>query len=433
MATTARSALRKALSENMGDWHEDTGETNSTKANIVDKGLLALPGGGDDDFCLGFYVMDPGADEIRRVKTYTASTNTIVCEDDFTTAITAGTTYELHRFDPLWKHAAINQAIEEVYPFLYLALVDETLVVDDILLNSDFENGTFTSWTTVGSPTLTSEATIVFHGAKSAKIVSSGSAVGQLTQTPTINTEEITGKAVKFWAWVYATAADTARIRLDFDGTTIENSEFHSGKDQWELLKVETSVIDGATNPVKAIVESAISGTSYFDSSRLRVGTLLRHTIPTSLLELRYVLQQSREENEVDFQPIRRGGLHAAGLPEPFRRLRLEGMAPLSRVTSESGTTEVGGIQTRLILAWAEYYLWRTIAQRGSAEDRRRYQEDAQSARDYAIYLQGQPGVRTAPMGAQDRAGIWHQEEDASGRYLIFDARASSFSLRSMV
>ncbi len=220
------------------------------------------------------------------MRSYTVSTSTLVVEEAFSSAVDSSVTYELHRYDPTDKHNAINRAIEELYPSLHLRVRDETLVVDDLLSNSDFEtfaSSAFTGWTEVGSPTTSAETTLMMHGSQSAKVVADSGAAGQLTQAPTTNIREVTSKTATFKCWVYATAADTARIRMDWDGTNFENSDYHSGRDQWELLSVTASVPSDATQ-VKAICEVAASGTAYFDASWMAVGPVYKYTVPTSII-----------------------------------------------------------------------------------------------------------------------------------------------------
>lgn len=421
MATTTRVALLQKLSERLGDHFSSTSTTNGSTTTIIDTALKNLPNGADDDGFIGFYARPTQSaqaevGEIRRVSDYTASSGTLTFQSAFSGAPQSGETYELHRFDPADKHIAIGQALEEVYPDIYLPIIDETLVVDDVLSNSDFETGTFTDWTAVGSPTLSQETTLVFHGAQSAKVVASG-ADGQLTQSPTVNIEEITNETATFRAAVYATAANATRLRIDFGGgNTIENSEFHSGSDQWEILDVTVGIPDSATQ-IKVICEVVDGNTGYFDASRLGLDHQFRYTEPTSILDLRYVEFQTSEGREKDnYKPLQRGQR-----PPPLARIRLEGMALLSQPSTDSGTTEIGEPQTAVISALAEALLWRITARRAAADDRARYIEDEEIARSEANVLLSKPGVRTFLMGAMNSRQLWHEEEDSTGRFLVLD------------
>ena len=291
MATTTRAVLRQRLSEEIGDYQSltTTSTGNSAGTSVVDTGLRNLSGGADDAaFDNKFVLITSGANtgETRMVKDYIANSTTLVMQESFSGgAVESLVTYELHSYDPAQKHQAISRAIAELYPFLYLPLRDETVVVDDRLSNSDFEtfSGGFTGWTEVGSPTVTADTTTLIHGSQSAKMVGDSGAAGQLTQAPSINMNEITNKSITFKCWVWCAAADTARIRLDWDGSDIDSSVYHNGQNEWQLLDVTASVPTSATQ-VKAILEVVASGTAYFDACWLDAGPIQKYTIPTAFV-----------------------------------------------------------------------------------------------------------------------------------------------------
>lgn len=424
MATTTRAAARRILGENIGDHFASTATTNGTTTTIVDTALLSYAGlGGDDNGFINWYIIvtesGHGAlGEIRQVKSYDfdGTPGELTLESALTAAVNSGQAYELHRYDPRHKHVALNRGVEEINGVLFLPLIDETLVVNDILANSDFEtfSSGFTSWTEVGSPTVTAETTIVFHGTNSAKVISDAGSDGQLTQAPTINVADIVRQTAELHCWVYATAGSVARIRLDWDGSNFANSEFHNGEDAWKLIKLSASVPDSATQ-IKVILEVAAgTNTAYFDACRLSVGDKHRYTIPTTFEELRYVDQQADEEDETDYReiPIR---------PWNLRRLRLTGKGVLTEFTTvDTSTVEIGGNQINLLCRYAEVQFWRIIAALAADDDKREYLAMAQTAERYYEILRDRV-LGQSPMGAQKRRGVWHTERDASGYYLHFD------------
>ena len=326
-------------------------------------------------------------------------------------------TYELHQYDPAQKHRAISRAIEELYPFLYLPLINETIVVDDRLSNSDFEtfSSGFTGWTEVGSPTVTAETTYVIHGDQSAKVVGDSGAAGQLTQAPTINIDEITNKTVTFKCWVWCAAADTARIRLDWDGSDIANSEYHKGQNEWELLDVAASVPTTATQ-VKAIIEVVASGTAYFDACWLEAGPIHKYTIPSNVLTGPHYVTEAGSEQDINpyFFPI-------MGVPTSGRRLRVEGMGLLSRPSSDTDTTEVSAPQSNIITAYAGMYFFRTQAASNAVDESSRFTELAANFSRDAVRMSAQPGLRMPRLGAHKHRDVWHTETDADGKYIVFD------------
>jgi len=425
MATTTLSTMRQRLSEAIGDYYSLTATGGST-STLVDAALADYTE--SNDGIQGWVKMTSGAasGDLRRIKGssgYTASSTTIAPTRNFSGTVANTHTYEWHpRVSPVDKDNAILRAIEELFPYLYLPIRDETLFVDDRLANSDFETfsgGAFTSWTSVGSPTLAAETSIVIHGSQAAKVTSGGGAVGQLTQAPTININEITNKQASFKCWVYATAADVVRVRLDWDGTNFKNSAYHSGSDQWELLGATATVPSSATQ-VKAICEVAAGGeVGYFDRSYLDVGAIYKYTIPTTLQRGPYYVRQQDSETHPEGPYYSIG---KANIPTAGRILRLEGMDLLTRPSSDTATTEVDGERVNLIVEKAKEILYRMLSGRtASPESRDQFLRDSREAGINVLQMLRQPGLSMMPMSAENSNGTWHTEEDASGRYLVFD------------
>mgnify|MGYP005817988551 CR=1 FL=1 len=427
MGTTARSEIRQLVSEDDGDFYESTtssagGASGETIIDTATQDLTEV-----DDGIQGWYILTSGSNsgDIRRIKAtsgYTQSSGTITPTRAHSAQIATSVTYEIHSIDPVDKHVAINRALEQCFSLgLYLPIRDETLIVNDHLANSDFEtfSGGFNSWTEVGSPTVTQETTIVFHGSQSAKVVASGAA-GQLTQAPTINISEVTGKSVFFWRWVYATAVSTARVRLDWDGSAFDNSEYHSGNDQWELLKAEGSVPNSATQ-VKVICEVADGGTAYFAGpGGLMIpdyrGNIVRYTMPTSIIALHSVLMQQNEDHIDDYIRIPK----TIG-PVSGRFLRLIGRNYLTRPATDSAFTEVDGPRLSVVVAKALEILYRLRAGKTlDADEKRDLLAQAVQWQQEAADRASQPGVRMDPMGADDPTDRFSIEEDSSGKYLVF-------------
>ena len=430
LAETTLQTMRQSLSENMGDFESfaTTADGSAAFKSVISTALLDLLGGGDEDAFENFYLLvadsSSSADgESRRVANYVPDLDnpTLLFDRPFSVQIESGVTVELHRFDPTDKGNAIRQAIRELQGDLYLNIRDESLIVDNLLSNSGFEtfSSGFTGWTEVGSPTVTQETTIIRHGSGSAKVVAAAGAAGQLTQAPTINIDELTNETARTKRWVYATAANTARLRLDWDGSNFANSSYHSGRDQWELLEIEAAVPSTATQ-VKAICEVVANGTGYFDLGWLKVLPVYQYTIPTALLQgPRHVHQQANEDHtEGPYYPI-----PDDGIPTEGRILRLRGKGILSQPTTDSGTTEVGEPQTQLIVAYAKMLMYRLMASpaRSAQQNRQGYIDSAKDAAGEVAILKAQRGIVMPPLGAQRHRGSWHVEQDDTQRLLVFD------------
>ena len=418
--------LIQRLSELIGDYRSLTA-SGGTSSTLVDTDLANYT---EDDGGIQGWVKIIGADganpegDIRRIKNgtagYTASSTTININFNFSAAVASGDTYELHRFDPVVKRTAINRAIEQLYPILYLPLIDETLIIDNLFSNSQFESpvsgGNSPSWTKVGTIVLADEATIVRHGSKSLKAVNSSGSVAGIVQAPTVNINQLTGKTATAKHWVYATAASAVRLRWDWDGTNFFDGEYHTGEDEWQLLNAIATIPDSATQ-LKLRLEVADGATVYFDTGYGAVGPLYRYTIPSTIITGPYrVYEQYQETNpEGPYYPIN-GGLSKGNI------LRLVGKNYLSRPATDSATTEVDGPQVNLIAAKAAEILFSGMVVGDSKN--RFHTPDFWSVEVYG--MRGKPGlidrtgIKTPPMSAEMPNDAWRVERDSSGNYLVF-------------
>ena len=420
--TTTRATLRQNLQElYYGDYWSLTSTAAGDSDTIVCS-ALAERAEGDDAFP-GWWALNvasghAGIGEERRVKGsggYTASTTSLEFNYAFGTTLGDAKAFELSRYAPADYHIAINRAIEQLHPTLYLPIKDETLIVDNLLSNSDMETyaaTVFTGWTEVGSPTSSEESTIVFHGTNSAKLVASG-AVGQMTQAPSINIDEVTGKTAHAGFRVYATDANAARIRLDWDGSNFENSSYHSGNDQWELLKVSGAVPSTATQ-VKVILEVADGYTAYFDLGYLYIDPIYRYTVLSTIIGEPHFLSMQYDEDDAN------GSFYAVRKPTPGRLLRVEGKGYLSRPTTDTGTTEVDGARVNLILARAAIIMCGIQMAKTTSSDEIAVLE---GIRDRAIddynSLIRRSGIAMPGMSA-DKRETWYTDEDSSGKVIVF-------------
>ena len=273
MATTTRANLRKALSEKIGGFQSfaTTADGNDAKTSLVSTQLKNFANGNADAAFEGeFFLGTSGANEgeRKRCSSYIVDASdgpTAFLEDAFSNQTSSADTFEMHRYDPDLLHVSLSRALAEVFPTVYKPIRDETLVVDNILLNNDFETegttGTFANWTEVNSPTVTVETSRVFHGTNSAKVVAGSGAVGQLTQTLDVNINEVAGKTATFKVRVWTDGSSQARLSIDW-GTSTETGEYHTGDSSWRLLSVDAAVPTDATQ-AQVICEVAAEKTAY--------------------------------------------------------------------------------------------------------------------------------------------------------------------------
>jgi hypothetical protein len=181
MATVTRKRLRELLARATGFYFSGTA-TGGAAGNIQDTSADKFDSF-DDNIIKGKWahiVTDAGgsaaAPEGEARKISTISTTTASVDTDFSAGVASGDIYEITQFHPSYYNDAIAEAIRQVYPSLYLPLRDETLVVDNLLSNWDFEtldsgSPTFANWAETGSPTVTQEASRLKHGSGAAKVI----------------------------------------------------------------------------------------------------------------------------------------------------------------------------------------------------------------------------------------------------------------------
>lgn len=418
------------LSEQYGDWFSGTcsaaGAVDGT--TLVDTQLEEFSN--DDDFCAGWWVRITSGNndqEIRLVKRtsgYSQANTTITVTRPFTNQVATNVTYELHRLNPTYKLNALARASILSYPKLYLPIVDDTLIVDDQLSNTSFESFSspdFTSWTRINSPTMTQETSIIFHLSNSAKMVSGGSA-GSINQAPTLNIAELSGRTATFKRWVWSDTKDESRIQLKFGGSGANDADsaYHTGNDEWKLLSVSASIPTDATK-VDCFCQVVANQTGYFDGgsgSGLFINRIHKYTIPTTILRGPHFVQQQYYEDRPDGPYY---SLADYTTPQAGRILRLRGMGILAQPTTDNGTVEIGEPQVELFLAHASVWLYRTLMQRGSQQEREHLRLFRQDWEVDVHRLEIVRGIAMRPMGAEIPRGTWHVEEDSGGRYLIFN------------
>jgi hypothetical protein len=426
MATT-RTVLRQRLSEALGDYWSSTTTGSGDSVTLVDTDLRRLFGSNDEP--AGWWIlMTSGAasGEVRRVKFssgYTASSGTAIVSDDFSASTGSGSTYEIHRISPEQKNNAINRAAELLFTRgLYLPVVDETLVVDDLLLNGNMEtfSGGFTSWATFGSPTVTAETSRVIQGSSAAKIVAAGSDEGiEQNRFAAININEHVNKTLHFQGHVFAAAANAARLRVTFDGSTFTSSSYHGGSDEWEgpsSMYVQVSIPTDATE-LTFTLDVANGNTAYFDDLRAWIGghKIRRYTIPTTFRRgPNYVLYQANNnETYGTYAPLHRR-------PPQGSRLRLVGSNVLSRPSTEAGTMEVEDDAIELIVARAAQYLCQMLSGNPLSNTAEIYRGEEAKWNAAVERILATGGVLPARMGSE-LPTEWYIEEDGEARYLVLD------------
>jgi len=433
MATQTRAVLKQLLSEAMGDYNSLTTTTigAAAGASLISTGLLELSN--DDDFCKDWWIEitalvsgGPPVGEIRKILSFTVSTWTIVPVTAFSLQVKTGTAFLLHRINPTQKHEALKQASVLCFPQggkhgLYLPLSDETLAVDNLLLNASLDtfSTTFTSWSNIGTPTLAAETTRKVHGSGSASITASGAVEGIEQNIFTkINIKEVVGKTLCVRGWVWCATADSARIRVTLDGSTYTNSDYNGGDAEWEGPDVQEIdvVITADATEITVSCEVADGITAYFDLVTAYIDPINKYTLPTTMIRGPFQVEQQYDELNPtsNFYPI-----GAQSSLVPGRVLRLTGMGYLSQPTADTGTVELDVGQADYFVAQAIQWLYRALLQGGSQQEREYIRQLRQEwQQDIALMEQRGPTMDNMVMSPSPAWRVG--PPDSSGRYLEF-------------
>ena len=386
--------------------------------SLIDTGLLSLPGGGDDDFCEGWYVILTTSTageygETARVSSYSAAAWDITLATALTGSPSAGETFTLCRYDPNDLNVAINRAVELLYPSLYIPLRDETLITNNLLTNPHFEtfSTTFTGWTHTAN-TWTQETSRVWHSTNSAKGVASGAA-SQLTQNlfPTVNVHEMQGKILHIRGRVWASDADAARLRVSTDGgSTFTSTSYHGGGEEWEgpsTMYIDLTIPDAATS-LTVYCEVADGYTAYFDNVVAYVDHLYQYTLPSGFVRRPFqaLLQANETEPDGLYIPfahyIEHDSTNNYLMPIDWlpsnRIIRLIGQGPLSTMSTDAGTTEIDAPHTHLVVARAAQYLYEQLAADAGMAEKDAYERDALKWTARVAELIATPGMRMRRM-----------------------------------
>ena len=429
--STARSTLQGILANELyGSRFTSLATTSAGNAGgttLVDTGLINLPSGNDDNAFVGFWILitelvsgGPAVGESGKVSTYDATTvpGTITIESALTAQIKTGTSYELHRYDPTDMNTGLNRAVELLYPALYIPQKNETLLVDQLLANGDFDTwsgSAFTGWSSIGTPTLAQETTRKVHSTGSASIVASGATEGlEQNLFTSVNFREVVTKTLHVRGWVFATVASAARIRVTFDGTTYTNGSWHGGDAEWEndsLQYIDVAIPADATE-MTVSCEVTDGNTAYFDLVRAWIDPIHRYTIPSAILKGPYTLSIQRSLSQPDgpFDPIedfdveedssgRYILLNHSG--SSGRLLKVTGIGLLSTMSTDSATTEIDAPRTHLVVARAAQWMYENMRSDSAMEGRDIYGQEAARWKQRVAELLATPGMRMRQKGAR--------------------------------
>ena len=420
MATVARSRLREMLARATGFFFSSTTTGGGSSTTLVDTEIVRY----DTPFLGNMWVLltsGVASGESRRISTIVSTTITVTAA--FSATVATSVTYEIIPFDPTIMHDSLQQGTRTLYPSngrkgLWLPLQDETIVIDNLITNFDFEtfaSSVFTGWTHTAG-TWTQETSRVIHGDQAATSTASG-ADSQITQNilTSVDIAQAVNNSLHIRGWGHTTGISAMRLRVTFDGgSTFTNGEYHVGQDEWEdpsRMYIDVTIPENATT-MTIYCEVTDGSTGIFDMVVAWIDDVQLYTLPSTFYPFgpHNILMQNRADVIDKFVPMQQ--------PIAGRLLRLEGIGRLNVPTTDSGTTEIDEVEAELLIAEAASHMFRSLennpGEAGKEAEHRRRKDEWRADADRL-----RQDVGRWPMGAEERVR-WGVTEEATRQLEIF-------------
>lgn len=355
-------ARRQTIARTLGDLVVKGTATSGTTKTIVDTNKLIY---GKDDQLKGYEVYvhtGTNAGESRIINASESADKSITFAA-MTSACDNTTQYEIYRKRRYQDYAdaltlaedAASEAIGQDRFDYYTPLVDETLIVNDLMMGAGqmerWASGVAVApddWTLDTNSAVARESAIVNKDLYSAKVTDDGSNEGYL-QWQFARYLKYASGSFTLKARCRAGAATRARLQL-YDGVTTTNSDYHSGSGGFENLSTGlvsmAAALTEMTAQLRTEVGSAIS--VYWDKVRLISDkAIFIYDLPTQPSEF-YTISEIWIESSIEGQydyllpgnqwDIQRGTTNRLVLPTsltPDRAIKIIGQTKAS-VTRES-------------------------------------------------------------------------------------------------
>ena len=374
------------------------------------------------------YIVNSSNDTVdntsRRISDIHASNGTITVDAAFAATTASGTTYYITAYDPDIMRDSLQQAARTLYPHIYLPTQDETIVVDNLISNWDFETwsgSTATGWTTV-SGTLAEETGFVVHGSSSAKLTNSSTTIDKITQnliaTSGANINETESKTLHVRGWVWSETADAVRLSVTFDGSTFNYSNYHSGTAEWEgpaLIYIDVPIDFAGTEQIT--ISCDVTGSSvigYFDNVTAWIDNIHSYNLPSTVIRgpHKVSIQAHQSEPNGDYVPL--------STPQSGRILRIEHMGTLTAPTT-AASIELDESRGELLIAQAAAHMFHTLSMTDSGNGAS-HMQNAGVWQGRVDRMLGQPGMRMKGMSAHERKS-WRVVESGETRKLALSGR----------
>ena len=374
------------------------------------------------------------ANEARRISSIHASNGTVTVDAAFGGSTGSSSTYYITAHDPDIMRDSLQQAARTLYPHIYLPTQDETIVVDNLISNWDFEtwsattasagsgNAVATSWSSVGTPSKDDTTAFVTHGSYSIKIAATGATEGveqNIISVAGVNINETESKILHVRGWVWCDVADAARLRVTYDGSTFDNSNYHSGSAEWEgpaLMYIDSAIDFTASSTEEMTISCEVTNgnTAYFDGVVAWIDNVHTYDLPSTVIRgpHKVSIQANQSEPNGDYVPL--------STPHPGRILRIEHMGTLT-VPTTSASIELDESRGELLIAQAAAHMFHTLSMTDSGNSAV-HMQNAGIWQNRTDRLLAQPGMGMKGMSAHERKS-WRVVESGETRKLALSGR----------
>ncbi len=394
MGSTTRLQLDDKLAiAIMGkDYEFDTTTNITTNNSVISTTVIAWDEGRDDFYNNWWMYITEGNNtgKVRRVSDYATATGTLTVSGAALVAETGAVTCRLYVYDRDDAITALNNAIREVFPSLFQDVDDMTLVTGNHLPDGSFENWSSSSaltWYTASNITLvqTTTASLIRgpRGTTSAKCTATaGNGYIYVDSYTFPRLLDFMGKTVSFKARAYPQTANDAYLviyTLKADGTaqTLTSTTTNAAA-AWTLLELEDQTLNDDLVKVELRFKVATSGQYvYFDEARFNGIPLYEYLMPYKMIdgivERVYVQNTGSADDPCDdlypndwqedfYHPLISDGtyqyIYIGNYPE-LKRIRIQGKAPISTLSSDTATVTLTEKQINKLIAYTGYLLFK--------------------------------------------------------------------------
>lgn len=410
------SAIRQGFMEYLGEYYSFTAQLSAAAgADLID--LVNLPRFANDHLNSWWCLLPSGPSgvgttEHRKVSVFVQSTGKITPLSAFSAQVLLNAPYELLRYHPTeligW---ALNKALQEVSKELPKQILNEALITGNALPNGDFEDFAVSTapdfWVvSVGTTSTCAQNTSIVYSGRSSASLQRAATDGyiQCSDAQWKSLLSLQGQTVSYKAKVYATVAARARLSVYANGAVAGVSSYHSGGSIWELLAIKDLAISTTLTAISFRFEvNTGNTTAYIDRARVTGPTISEFVLPSEFTIgniNRVQIQKDYRTLATDEDPCddpgwleqpndwtryviryddRLGVWLLSFIERPTNngyKIRLQGTAPITKVTSDTDTVPLSETQLNMLYPYAAYRMFSAIGDLEKAKFHRAAYED---------------------------------------------------------